>query len=730
MNNKYHFVLSVVGLYFVSSFCLAQTYCVDPDGAGSGCAGIVKQSIQEINELAVALAPGDTVLFKRGATFRDSLIVNSSGDDPAVGNGRIVFGAYPEGECSLDPDTADPSLRCPIISCARDITDDLWEGIIGNGGFEDDSQGSGASYGSTWVRKYHGWLTNADTDQKPTKFAQIEALNGNNVLRLQNTSMSSNQFNLQDGVKYRVEGLIKRVETDTVFKIKLLGPTHYLNVSGKLLRRMPQAPHFFPQNLQTEQLPDGWEKFTLTFTGVNSGSYVLRLQAGSDTVFIDDLKIVDTAVNYWSVNPHNALNARVIISDGDRLGGGAEWDSSKTWHALGGAHLVYRYIKDPLNPAELIELGDRRVGILAKEKNYIEIRDLIITGCEASLADITTTGAGILLSNGASNNVVDHVRVESSNAGIMLVSDSSSLINSNNVISNAEVYGTMSQGIAIRNYSANNLITASSVDNLGEHLSDYLISKDGSHQDIEGISLGGSSGGLVDNTVEYCQVTNKGLLEKNGSGIIVFNGTGTTFRHNKVLNVGASGIVVGASSSNSRVHNNLIAGVSKSPNSVRGAGITVATSGASQLDNIEIYNNTVLDCANTNTWGALVLVGNSGRPLSLTNISVKNNIIEACDTKLNPVTGKVTGAYIAYYAEYIDRASLSSDNNIIYREPGLSGAFIFFRNDIAPTTEYWDTLAEYQMDNPGIEQNSLPDKPSIIDSGNFSLQTLSPGIDK
>jgi len=583
------------------------------------------------------------------------------------------------------------------------------------------------SFGFVWIRKYYGWLTLDGIDQDPDKIAQIEPLDGDNVLQIKSASVNSNTFHLQDGVTYRVEGLVKRLKTDASFKITLLSSTYYLASNGELKARTPGAPPFFTQSTETVQLANGWEKFSLSFTGVNSNQYALRLQAGVDTVFIDELKIVDTEVNYWSINPHNS--PRIVIRDGVRLGSGEEWDSSYQWHSLGDTFRVHRYIKDAENPAQQIELGDRLVGILAKDKEYIEIRDLVVSGCETTLSDISTEGAGILLSNGSSNNKINHVRVENSDAGIMVVSDAPNLINSDNVISGVEVAGTISQGIALRNHSKNNLITSSSVVDLGEFNSDYRFNSNGKHQDIEAISLGGATGDLIGNTVEYCHVSNIGLLEKGGSGIIAFNAATTTIQYNEVRNVGAAGIVIAAKSNDSKILYNIVTGVSKSPNSKRGPGIFISTISEPPLNNIEIYNNTVLDCANSNTWGALVLAGLRDNVLSLTNINVKNNIIEACKRKPDPDAGKIiSGANIAYYAEYIDRTSLDSDYNVIYRDPALSGAFFFFRNDTSPTYEYWETLAAYRADNPSQEKKSASDNPLFVDvaSENLHLTEDSP----
>lgn len=101
-HNNYRYVLCcIVLIVFVltPSICTAATYYVDATGGDDSRSGLSEpaawKSISKVNN--TQFAPGDTILFKRGETWRERLTVNSSGSS----NSPITYGAYGSGDKPL-----------------------------------------------------------------------------------------------------------------------------------------------------------------------------------------------------------------------------------------------------------------------------------------------------------------------------------------------------------------------------------------------------------------------------------------------------------------------------------------------------------------------------------------------------------------------------------------------------------------------------------------------------
>ena len=78
------------------SICSATTYYVSPSGndASSGTSQAnAWQTMQRVSQVMNTLSPGDQILFQRGATYRGSLSILSSG----TASSPIVFGSYGSG---------------------------------------------------------------------------------------------------------------------------------------------------------------------------------------------------------------------------------------------------------------------------------------------------------------------------------------------------------------------------------------------------------------------------------------------------------------------------------------------------------------------------------------------------------------------------------------------------------------------------------------------------------
>ena len=100
---RFTFALVVVGLFFAAHSALAATYYVDATGGTDSNDGLTTgtawQTIAKVNGLTCGssvgqLGPGDSVLLKRGETWREQLTVPCSGSMGAP----IVFGAFGSGD--------------------------------------------------------------------------------------------------------------------------------------------------------------------------------------------------------------------------------------------------------------------------------------------------------------------------------------------------------------------------------------------------------------------------------------------------------------------------------------------------------------------------------------------------------------------------------------------------------------------------------------------------------
>lgn len=95
MKGNIVFILGIC-LLLINSCLMAANYYIDSRGGDNGNSGTNVSSpwktISKINNLT--LSPGDSVLFKRGETWREQLTVTSSGNS----SGYITYGAYGSGD--------------------------------------------------------------------------------------------------------------------------------------------------------------------------------------------------------------------------------------------------------------------------------------------------------------------------------------------------------------------------------------------------------------------------------------------------------------------------------------------------------------------------------------------------------------------------------------------------------------------------------------------------------
>lgn len=117
------FIITLILILFLTDSVGAATYYVDttrPNDLGDGLSeGAAWKTIAKVN--SVSFNPGDSILFKKGQTWYESILPATSG---SAGGGYITYGAYGSG-------------ANPIISRSNPYTNWwVWSTAGDNGGFE------------------------------------------------------------------------------------------------------------------------------------------------------------------------------------------------------------------------------------------------------------------------------------------------------------------------------------------------------------------------------------------------------------------------------------------------------------------------------------------------------------------------------------------------------------------------------------------------------------------
>ena len=259
-----------------------------------------------------------------------------------------------------------------------------------------------------------------------------------------------------------------------------------------------------------------------------------------------------------------------------------------------------------------------------------------------------------------------------------------------------------------------------------------MLSSDNIIEDKEPISIGGNTGNAPGNIIEGNEVYNIGVDADKSVGIVVFNSPDTIIRNNYVHDIGKSGILIGTNnaspygykSDNMEIHHNVIARTGLSNAALDGQGIGVSVSDHGDIDNVDIFNNTIVDCRlDGNKDGGISLrgVANSDSSVNtISNIQIKNNIVSGC-------AGAYPRALYVAASTIADVQSLDSNHNVFYpgSSVGATGQFIFYRGVSYTKDEFANYRADTQQD-----QNSLVGAPLFVNEANhdFHLHSSSPAI--
>jgi uncharacterized repeat protein (TIGR01451 family) len=780
------------------------------------------QSFHKLNN-EIELQAGDNVYLKRGSTWRETLLISETGSESAP----ITIGPHP-GD--------DQSLAMPVISCTREISQEFWQGILSNGGFEipdeamdsiqrqcdcPDSDNSPAQCNlvtqvfANWTDSGSGTFTinqdyqvniyNSGLDLPGGPAAKLTLVSPESSAGLRSRAITLPAKSQDDPILYTLSGFV-RSEPGTEVEIQLYSSSPHKKYlvtdesdpdSGVWVSANDTLSDVKPVFKSTNTT--GWEMFNINFTGIRDDNdnlvdartlYVrahVKAINGESNIsgWVDDIKIVRSDIDYWSVSTLDNHGPNILIKDGTRVDKPTtEWTS--TTHATGGPSYTLRYAPyhDAHPSEESIEISRRRVGIKLDGAEFIDIRDIEVKGCDRSLSKdygqelrslgYACDGAGILLANGSSYNTISNVLLKDNDEGIRVQgAGPGNKLNIGNVFDSIEVYNGRSQGIALRNHALSNVIRNCVIHNIAPLDSDYA------GQDIEGISIGGSTGNAVNSLVENCEVFNHALnANMKSSAIPIFNSPNTTIRNNYIHDIGQAGISLGSNnsttpgtynligSSNTEIYGNIISRTGVSPVTNAGGSISIGASPFTASENIKIFNNTLHDCRgsdNKNAGIALRSIAKTCNSLTdwdadaaacmtytennivysapainahytneqgeylvgkLITPTIKNNIIEPCSGSRRALfvggTMNIVGAITVIDPEI---------NYNLYKPDDGSASFITYYPNYGTGMPVNYSLSQFEnyTSNTGLDAQSFADESLLVDpeGGDFHLASAS-----
>lgn len=716
----------VVGIFslFISGAAYATDYYVDATLGIDTNPGTESEPWKTISRVHLGPAgnsddyqPADSILLKRGEVWRESFIVPSSGSPSAP----ITIGGY---GLASSPN--------PKISCADDISDKLWPGIIANGGFENISTDLG-------VTSFPGWTSSGSVNSSIASGpGNATPSSAKLILPGGSVSLKTTALHIESSASYTISGSARNLNTGSTLRIylynALTGNYKYLDANMNWQVYDPFLTGSGPGTRQpaVSITSTEWTDFSFTFTGIDgTNTFLHAILIGTNAEsLVDNVKFTKNGSDFWSI-PRGAFVPKILIEDGVRLPFSPEWDETYRWHRVGSASKLNRYTPPTGTvPADhLVEIGARRTGIALFDKHYIVIDGVDVEGCEGPIAGTSPfEGAGILIATGSTNNIVRNLEATNNDNGIRVEgAGPNGEPNADNLFTDFVVSHGINQGIALRNHATRNRINTCTVHDLNMVPSDNDI-----HGDKEAISVGGSTGNGPGIIVENCTVYNVGTTADGGAGLNIFNSPNAILRYNTIDNIGRLGIGVGANNrspngwlvDNIKIYGNLITRTGISPATNAGQGIGVSASDYGDINGVEIYNNTIVGCElHDNKDGGISIRGvknPDGTLNSVDNIQIRNNIVSGC-------FGTYPRAIFIGDTRIVEILGVNLDNNLYHPDISVtpSQSFVYF-NDNNYTL---DTYANYPV-TENQDLNSLQANPLFVDQANmdFHLDALSPAV--
>ena len=403
---------------------------------------------------------------------------------------------------------------------------------------------------------------------------------------------------------------------------------------------------------------------------------------------------------------------RILIKDGEIVEPGTHSSLEEDQWGFYDGKIYY---KPPAghHPSEYeIEYGWRNAALRIENKSWINVENLRFEGSNAF--DDNAVPSSLV-------NVEDseHVNLNNCESFYSSLKGITFRASSNSSVTNSEVAWVRAFGIRCNKKCSQIKISSCVVHDIGN-----LSWDSATWVDREGIAIGGTHGNSYI-TVEWCEVYNVGnnIANCNSCGLFFYGCDHGIARYNKIHDNAKVGIMItdgGTEEYNlghdTEIYYNLIYNNGWKSQSDDGSfgGLIVHIYNQQALDNLKIYNNTIVSNSQNSTDdtknGGLVI----RQTYDVTNdapIYIKNNII--ANNEGYQLRVSITGSL----------PNLALDYNCYYRS---SGTMIKWDDDAYTLAQFSTYQNEKNQDANSIAQNPL-----FIDADNynFHLQLSSPCID-
>lgn len=697
---KRTFIILLLGLLFIPSiaFGAAVTYYVDNsctdtnvasatvDGSAydpvtpacTGGSAKYYTTIADINAAAATLVPGDSILFRKGQTWREQLTVPESGSAGSV----YTFGAFGTG-------------AAPIISGADILTTFTQSSAspVKTEYNEDLNTAQSIRHASYAVASCQGILTGT-TGTVATidlNLLKVGSPTGNAWVEIQtnssgvpsNTPISNGTSATMDVTSLTTSAawytftfaVHPTLTADTVYFIVVWSD---VAISGTdYIRWSLQSTDVYRTGVATQNRG---------YTQSGSTPYSWSVRNDSDQSF---RVYIDAAAPSTYEKSGVTTEPKVVVYNGVKLtedAGATTGCAANKWDWA--ANVLYVNVgEDP--DVGVLEAGQRNYGIIITQ-DYITVDGLEVVSPNNSCIKIGEAAAS------SDYNIIKNCTLKNSpnygwKSGIFVNHGSNNTIQDNTV---SYCY----TGIMLSSYHASESYPTDSNTVSGNTIS---------HIDATGISVGSGSATsyqLKDNIIEYNDVSLCSQTFDDTGGIVTSRaGTGNIIRYNKSYNNGldpttmrGAGIMIDENSNGEEVYYNICYG---------NEGSGVGTSG----DDTLIYNNILYD----NREGIFLFLSGLTSDSSADSI-IKNNIILANGDQ----------GYIMVRAEAVASGGNVFDYNIYYGSSKVSP----FSWDTGGPPAYDHTWVQWQVHNP--EAHSAIADPLFVNAtgGNFTLKPNSPCI--
>ena len=695
----------VLIVLLLSSPAWSATYYVDQTGGLDANTGLATdnawKTIAKVN--GETFSAGDSILFKKGETWREQLTVPSSG---SAGN-PITFSSYGMG---ATPKITGADLVTPGTSWGVFVGEFGWTTV---GGLTSDFGAAQFSCSGKGTPAVSGTVTAISIDSSNAdSTADIKV-----GMYLDNGTAPGTKHGTEQEVQNNAT--YSREWHDFPYSASVTAGTYYyscfaLSAAGDWLLG-------YTTSGGTNKFTDTW-----TYGDVWESPFVVDTSSSSNIA----IKAKYTAPNIWQTSI--AANPIFVLFDGvlgRRENSLANLNSARDYYWSGGVLYIYSTSDpDTAYTSPGVEVSVRNRNIYITGKDYITIDGIHVMASNS--INVNTDGVPYDIRDSTNITVNDFDVKYGYYTGLYAYAATKTV--SNITISNGSV-SISGNGIGLYGSASYGLDTVT-LDNVSVHdISNWGANFPNDTRvfgdiDREGIGINGygKTTGVTLSDISIYDIGNS--TDTNNYGLFLYQTDNTTVERFDIYNCSRAGIAIedggGAYGKNitlryGKVHAN--GATSIGPTGFSG-GISIRTANAGGLDNLSIYN-VVIDNnygnATDNAWkrGGLVLYKYSSAGANDAPILIKNNILSNNDTYELQVHDAGTGGF----------SGLASDYNLFYRSSDNS---IMFGDTAYDTTHVIGGSAGFYSNDQGQDTNSLFANPLFVSSSSsdFHLQATSPAI--